>query len=245
MIKTAGRVIQEEELRAFFKCSEFLHLGGREPLEFLGRVCQGTLEEVLSRQLRDQGWDPFRDLAPIALRHLSEQNQAEHLMESQLQRQYHWVMLWMRAFFELFPMRHYLVVYGPLRPRVVVSKTPIDLQIPGILRSRKRQTLHVLSMCPYRNEHDMLTDVPSYLKLKLVQPLLEPHHRRAQAEVHLLAAGRNGYLTHRRYDTDEVSLDYLTRIQRAVRLMEHDYHFPLVPCHNDCPYKKICHPRKS
>ena len=151
--------------------------------------------------------------------------------------------LWTNDFFALFPFSTYIPVYGPLEYTVKVSRTPVRLHISGVYRTTRNQTLHVVVFSPYTDLHSMINDPTIHLKLQTLKRFVAPHSsKRAQCKVHIFGMQKNNEQLYHSLDTSEANLDVLPRIEQLVKLMESGYHYPVVPCKHQCPYKKQCHP---
>ena len=96
-------------------------------------------------------------------------------------------------FFNLFNFSTYIPVFGPIAPIIRISKTPIRLDISGLYRSKKNQTIHGISFSPYNSRHSISNDPTTLLKVKLLSPFVAEHFptRRAKVVLHNFFYGKN------------------------------------------------------
>lgn len=208
------------------------------------RVVKLTIEQLIIRSLQQDLENPVREIQAALLKAVTECNKNENLLEPQINLYLNKAVLWLKEFFELFSFSTYIPVYGPVRPTVLVSNTPIDLEISGIFRSKNKQTIHALSFIPSGDSHAMLNDAPSHLKLKILSPFVKKHLQsgRPQVAVHVFAYGKNHNLQYKSYTSNDTNINFLKMIENKVKQLEAGHHFPVVPCLYRCPFKKTCFP---
>ena len=114
-------------------------------------------------------------------------------MEQQLNRYMGTCLLWLQEFFNIFPVEKYIAISGPIRPRVVIEKTPITLRVSGIFRSNVRQTIHAIAFTPGATDHYIKNDPVTHLILKTLKPLVKQHlqSNRPQVIIHSFGYGKN------------------------------------------------------
>lgn len=240
---TAGRYLTEERLRAFTQCSEFYEFGGKATGSYGLEMVRHTIEGLTSLTIRDEARDPLAAVTKLLQRSARQQRVGDSLMDAQARDLVNKCILWTNDFFELFPFSTYIPVYGPLEYTVKVSKTPVRLHVSGVYRTIRNQTLHVVVFSPYPNLHSMINDPTIHLKLQTLKRFVAPHYtQRAQCKVHILGMQRNNELLYHSLDTSEANPDVLPRVEQLIKLMESGYHYPVVPCKHQCPYKRQCNP---
>ena len=158
----------------------------------------------------------------------------------------HTCVLWLKEFFNVFSFNTYIPVYGPLKPKIKISRTPIELNISGIYRSKKNQTLHVLTFAAHNSEHSMINDPTLHLKLSVIKPFVSEHlsSGRPQAVIHSFGYGKNDNINYHSFSSDEIDNNFIKMIELLVQQIESGYHFPVIPCNHRCKFKPICFPDK-
>jgi len=169
------------------------------------------------------------------------------MLTPQLTQYMHSCILWLREFFKILPFDKYEPVLGPIRPRVIISKTPIELYISGIFRSKKNQTVHAVCFGAHAGEHSLLNDPCAIMKLKLLEPFVKKHVQssRPQVVLHIFGFGKNNNLQYHSCSTNEIGKESYLMVEGLIKTMEMGHHFPVIPCHHKCPYKKDCFPSKN
>ena len=140
-------------------------------------------------------------------------------------------------------MEKYIPIYGPTKPRVVVSKTPIEFRVSAVLRSKKTQTLHLILFTPGATKHYMKNDPVSLLAAKAYRPFVKEHlqSKRPQVVVHCFGYGKNNNLNYYTLNSNELNEERVDRLVSLVKAMEIGYHYPVLPCLHKCKFKKDCY----
>ena len=241
---TLGKQITEDELRAYTKCSKFYYFGGKTKRPFGLKVVKDAVERLTVKSMRGLLKDPLTDVHTSMLASVAKYAQQEALMEPQIERHLSACMLWLNEFFNLFDFSTYIPVFGPIKPIIKVSNTPVKLDISGIYRSINNQTIHAISFSPYRNKHAIMNDPSLILKMKLLSPFVKEHFptKRAKIKLHVFYYGKShnlGYVTVTSKDIDE---NRYIMIENILRNMESGHNYPVIPCMYSCKYKKVCLP---
>ena len=192
--------------------------------------------------LRNPEKTSARDLQGIIVDAISRINKSDRLLEPQINRYMHLCLLWIREFFEIFPVEKYIAISGPIRPRIKVNKTLIEVRVSGIFRSTKRQTIHAIVFTSGATEHYIRNDPALHLILKVLRPLVKTHQQteRPQVVLHAFGFGKNSNLNYYTYNSNDIDHEKVEMIERLVATMESGHHFPVLPCLYKCPYKKEC-----
>lgn len=241
MIATAGKILTEQELRALFKCSRLYGFGGTVEAEVATLMAQYATEYYISAKLRAPGKDNSMVITKAVFHAAKKCQLKEIYLAGQEEELINKTVLWLDEFMTVFDESTYLPVTGPLPWRTVVGKTPIDLQISGILRTRKNQTLHALSFSPFKNAHAQVNDPATHLKLKELQEFVKKNPNRPRARMHILWANNSGGLSINNIDSKKINPEYLNVIEQRVKQAERAEYIPLVPCpHRYCKFLKKC-----
>jgi len=206
---------------------------------------KNTIERLTILHIRGKLKDPLRDLHSTLLSAITDENKTEQLLEPQLNRYMHTCLLWLKEFFNIFSFNTYIPVYGPLKPKIKISKTPMQLDISGVYRSKKNQTLHIITFATYNSEHSMINDPTLHLKLNIIKPLVKEHTSsgRPQAVIHSFGYGKNDNLNYYSLQSDKADNNFIKMIELLVKQIEDGYHFPVIPCNHRCKYKSVCFPK--
>lgn len=245
MVATGGKALSEEQLRAYFKCSQLFHFGGTAEPDLPNKMAQIAVEYYMSSRLRS----PQRDRAYLvskAVLHAAKLCELDtKYLVGQQQQLINRTTLWLDEFLQLFSPEVYYPVTGPLPWRIMVSKTAVDLRISGIFRTAKNQTLHVLSFSPYDDRQSQVNDPVLHLKSQALQEFVKNHPTRPRIMVHMLWVRSNGKLDHDFITSKSLNPQYMDAITRKVQQAERGDHIPLLPCPYQCPYKNKCYPGEN
>lgn len=242
--KTAGKLIKQNDLRAYAKCSEYYHRGGSLIENFGTRVVRGAVERLTILCLKKEVKEPLKDIEACLLASISEVNQEEQIISSQLSHYMNACMWWLKEFFDIFSFEKYEPVYGPFTPKIRVSKTAIQLHVSGLFRSKKNQTIHAVVFSSHAGKHSVLNDPTMILNLKLLEPFVKKHVQSGRPNVvlHIFAFGKNNNLQYYTCNSNDLSKSQFTMVESLVKQMEAGHHYPVVPCLHRCPFKEKCFP---
>lgn len=160
-------------------------------------------------------------------------------MEPQITRYLNVCFLWLKEFFSIFDLKNYIPIYGPLKPRVNVGKTPVEFRVSAVLRSKKTQTIHVILFTPGNTKHYVKNDPVAMLAIKTFMPMVKEHKpsNRPQVIAHCFGYGKNDNLNYYTLNSNELKED---RVERLIYAMELGHDFPVIPCLYKCKFKKEC-----
>ncbi len=240
---TAGKQITEAELRAFTKCSEFYNFGGSVPGEFRLHLLAKTTERMLGRSIENNEpyWIKFH--SSVASKVAAKLNQKAQLIDGVVEREIIRNGIDVGQVFNTLSPAIYKIVSGPVEIPYKINKTQIKLQVSGVFRSMKNETLHVLTFSPFVNEQSAANDAVNQIKAMSLQHLVRERGVRPQIRLHTFAVNDTSETHYSTLTSIEISDDQKKKINSLVMLMESGYHFPLVPCPYQCPYKSICRPK--
>jgi hypothetical protein len=246
MIKTAGRIVTETELRTYTRCSQLHYLGGTHPEEYTLMVFKYVFEALTSHSVRKDILDPLFLIQKYVQRAVIEYKLESRLEHGQVMEIKRHVNLLLSELFQVFDFKQYIPIYGPFEYRTRVAKTPITLRVSGLYRSNRNQTLHIVCFTPYENQHGALNDPTTQLKLQTLKRVVKPHaSRRPQAKLHIFGATPHKSLLYTSQDSGDINTTTLQQLTGLVRNIERGNHFPLVPCPYPCKFKRQCYPEKQ
>ena len=87
---------------------------------------------------------------------LTEINRTTNLLEPQLQHYMNSCILWLKEFFEFFPIAKYEPVLGRIQPTISIENVNIEMDISGVFRSKDNQTIHAITFAPSSSKHSVL-----------------------------------------------------------------------------------------
>lgn len=238
---TSGKVLSEARLRTYFRCSKLFQFEEEEKLNLGNSICKSSVEQLTIKALKNEIYDPLKDLQSAVIRATAETGQSELLMESQVERLMNSSVLWLREFFNLFPFSTYIPIYGPTNIKVKISKTPVVLNISGFYRSRKNATMHAITFSPYASDHSIKNDPINLLKLKVLQPYVADHWSgRPNVKLHIFNFGKENNFNYFSLDSNFPKALSYKRIKAAIEDIESNNFYPIVPCPHLCKYKSTC-----
>lgn len=168
---------------------------------------------------------------------------SHNLLEPQINYYMNHCLLWLKEFFSIFNLEKYIPIYGPTKPRVVISKTPVEFRISAVLRSKKTQTLHLLLFTPGATKHYMKNDPVALLAINTYKELVKVHEqsKRPQVIVHSFGYGKNNNLNYYTTNSNQFDAQKLDKLTRLIQSMELGLHYPVLPCLHKCKFKKDCY----
>lgn len=247
---TAGKILTSQDLRTYSYCSEQYHLLGASKPSPFDQICKHALELLLSGTLRTENKKGYGDLDKVAMKSIKRLDFKNYYEDGQVDAWYRQCVLWLNEFQTLFHPSKYIVVTGSIPWKVKISKTLVDFEISGILRTRKNQTLHAIIFNPNSSAFDKLNDPSIPALLETVGSFVEPRPSgkkqkgmRAQAQLHILGTQKSlPYLNYASVDSNEIDIDVTkNRLKGIVHAMEVGIHYPTIPCRNlSCNARQKC-----
>ena len=242
-VGTAGRIVQEDELRVYTQCSQLWHYGADPVLDPQFRISMYCYERIIAHYIRKSEWDPMALMTRFLFKAVYEYGYDRKYLEQQVQQMVRRSIIWLNDVLNMFPPDKYIPIYGPFQYRIRIGKTPIQLHVSALYRSIRNQTLHIVCLTPYKTRHAALNDPTIHLKLQTLKRVVKQHNSgRAQAKVHLFGLGAESNLLYFSLDTESVDKQQLALVEGLVSVMESGIHYPVVPCLAACPFKKKCTP---
>ena len=146
-----------------------------------------------------------------------------------------------------FPPDKYVLVSPAYPFRIKVAKTPVDLTVSAVFRTKNQQTIHYIDFTPWGSSHDIYWDPIMHLKLFHMKHFLKKHSSRkhlAIAHVYSMSKWNNSIDIHKNLITDSAIDDnLLQKIKSIIQTMETGYHYPKMPCNDtSCAFRRQCKP---
>lgn len=244
--KTAGQFVTERELRTYTKCSQLHFYGGGLATPPITSLTKYVFEALTSNSLRKEIQDPLFLMQKHIIRGCRELDFHNQYLEDQVRDFKHRTTLVLTNIFEIFSFQTYIPVFGPFQYQVKVHKTPVTLELSGIYRTTKNQTLHLVTFSPYQLSHAITNDPTTQLKIQTLRHMVKEHASgRPQTKLHIfgVTATDNQLLYHSK-NSEELAPSTLYQTEQLVKQLETGVHYPLVPCPHHCPFKQKCYPEK-
>ena len=240
---TAGKVISEKELRAFNRCSEFYSFGGKyEPSDSLS-ILQGTVERMVIASIEEQIDAPSLSFSKYMLQTIKFLKLKDKYIESDLETLYRQSSITIHNFWKSFNTNKLIPITGPFPVSIRVLRTPIEIRVNSIFRRKQNKEIVAIMFSPYETEHGMKNDPIPYLTLQALSNFGTEHFARSSLTVISFGIRPNGNILISTITDNDYSKNHWDKINLTVRAMEAGYHFPILPCNYNCPYKNICYPR--
>ena len=240
---TAGRVLSEEELRGFVHCAAYFWFGGKWKPNYQTQITQYAFEKMIAVWLRKDIDNPIDLISKFIAEKTAKIHVQEHMLPQKSKDYQRWATLASHEILNIFDVSNYLPIYGPVRYRVRLSKTPVELSLSGVLRSYKNQTLHVLDFSPYHDPHAIKNDVVLHLKLSLLQQLVKPNAtRKEDVRIHSFSVTKSGKVYYNPLSSSDIDQTQINHAGQLAQVMELGFKHPSLPCNFNCPYRSRCQP---
>ena len=240
---TAGKILSEEQLRAFLKCSELYHFGGTFSHTPKLAVTKYAYEKLVTSLIRKPEIDIAKTMVQGINEGIRKNKELEDYRDQDIEQIRRGAILTLNEVLRAFPIDNYIPICGPVPCRINISKTPIVLNISAVFRSRNNQSIHFVDFAPYSNTHDLAWDIPTHIKIKYLSTFVPAHSsRKADAVGHIFGLTDRADLSHTIIEDKTLNPKFYERAVRVVKLIEAGYHMPVLPCAFACPYKKSCKP---
>ena len=233
-------LLTEEKIRSFVMCPRFVSFGGTNVFPDSTNLLRLSTEKAISDCLRKNRLDPDMRYMKALIKSTQELGLKDKYSEGQLLVMQTAVARSLGELFSAFGANKYLPVFGPTPWKVRISKSAVQMQISGILRSVDNQTLHIIDFTPYQEMHGIRNDPIIYLKAKTIMQFVKPWFNRSQCVIHTFGLGETYNLIYHSLDSENIKDTELNRIKVLVQGLEIGLDFPTLPCKVKCPFKSKC-----
>lgn len=234
-----GRVLTEDNLRAFGHCPRYFSFGGNAPIPGSIALLKLTTEKVISNAVRSDKLDPMNRHMKCLLQASKELKLKDTFLESQVKEMEAHVGIALGEVFNAFSAHKFLPVFGPAPWKVKISKSVIQLETSGILRSSDK-TLHFIEFSPFQTIHGFRNDPILHLKIDSVRGFCSTIFKEKKIVIHAFGLNEKYKLLYNKVETATTSQIPLQRIERQIKAMEIGYDSPVLPCAFQCPFKHQC-----
>jgi hypothetical protein len=249
--------IEESELRAYIKCSEFHHKGGNLTASKKLQYVENLYNRLVQDLLKDINFD-YKQSLYFHSRYLEtkllKQNK-NNIIE--IQEDIRHAVLAVNQVLEILNPSIYIPIFGPFDYFVNISHSSLRLNINslqlvsprvwGTQKVSRAKTLHAISFVPYNTIRDMESDLISLLKVQTLGANTPLSTTSTEAKLHLFSTNNSNEdvaYTSLQYDKSMEKRTWLEFLEQPVKLLETKYHFPLTPCAHSCEFKPICFPAR-
>lgn len=239
---TAGMILTGEQLQAYTRCSEYYSRGGSIELEPPQALCKLTFEYMISSSIRKPIEDPVGSLSYFVNKCIKRLDLRNTYLTGQVNEWERATVLWSFEFFKLFPPDKYFPLTGPIKWRVKVSKTPVDISVSAIFITKKNQTLHAVYFSPYYQPHSQINDPVPHLIMKTLSNVLPKKYRKEDVRIHIVTLSDKKEFVYNTLTEGQTSPAFLNKIEMLVKQIESGLHYPIIPCPYACQFKSKCFP---
>ena len=128
---------------------------------------------------------------------------------------------------------------------MVISHTPIDLHISGVLRRISNKELIFPIFSPYNSYHSQEIDPIVHMQLSIIKQFGTKHWARPTVTAKIIHIPEETDTTVISVSDTSYDDTHLKQIESLVRTIEMGHHYPIAPCPYRCPYKLKCFPGKK
>lgn len=247
-------LIEENDLRAFIKCSEYYYLGGTQEVppktEYMQFLYRRLILDLLQNPATDYKQSLFLHSKKLEYS-LKRKNKFNFETEKAIQH----AILAVHDMLEILIPDTYIPSFGPFEYLVEFKKDHLKLSVDSLLLVNpkkasskylsKSRTLHAVSIVPFTTLKDMESDIVSIIKMQTLGNHTPLNTKSIGAKLHLFGAGPGVdslFYTVLEYKNDADSKEWLNYLEAPVKLFSSGYHYPVVPCQYACPFKTQCRP---
>lgn len=242
---TIGKVLQESELRAFTKCSQFFYYGGLIEETKVQSIVRKTVEYMISYSLKEDIINPALSFKKALRRIWVAERIDDKYSPYEVQEILRACTYALNSIWKILDPNEYYPIIGALSHRMKISKTPLDLHICGLLRRKRNKELILPFFTPYHSFHSAETDPILHLQVQLISQIGVKHWARPTATAIMLYIADSGELTTFEITDTSYNGSQLTAIESMMKALESGYHYPITPCLNRCPFKLNCFPGRK
>mgnify|MGYP001578198891 CR=1 FL=1 len=242
---TIGRVLSQEELRAFIKCSQFFYYGGLVQETSVQAVVRKTTEYMLAYSLKEDLTNPALGFATALRRIFVGENLEARFSDTECNEILRACTKALHGVWRELDPEVYFPVAPALDYRFKVSCTPIDIHLSGLLRRKQNKELVIPLFTPYASNHSAENDPILHMQLNLVKQFGTKHWQRPTVTAKTMYISDSGDLQVCNIGDTSYNGDEFRMIEQVVKCLESGYHFPIVPCTGRCPFKLNCFPGRK
>jgi hypothetical protein len=151
--------------------------------------------------------------------------------------------------FQLMNPKVYIPLFGPFEYPVNISKSVIHLNVSSLLavnqnHDKQGHIYHAVTFSPYSNERDMENDLIQQMKLFTLS-LSNPFRTlvdKPRIKLHIFSTSKDNTVNYSslEYRPSTNRNTWAKYIEQVIKNIEAQYHYPVIPCNYQCPYKSNC-----
>jgi hypothetical protein len=237
---TAGTVLTEARLRAYTKCSQFYFYGGETQLPDKIAVLEQAYARSILELIQKPDSDPTQVIAKMVIKTIRDMNLRSKYLEAEIPNITRSSVLLLHEVLKKIPPSKYLPVYSVFEYRTKVSKTPIDIKVSALLRSRENRTIHIVVFSPYKDVPSIKADPTHLLHLTTLAQLANKDSSLEHPSIlHIFGLTQDNEFLYVEYKHNQIP-EQRDRVKSLIQSIEQGHHYPLVPCTLKCKYKLTC-----
>jgi len=240
---TAGKILDEEEVRAFQKCNQLYAFGGSVEYRLNTSLLKTSVEMMIVDALKKPIDNPLRSYPKYMNRALVKHKVHDDYLVGQVQDIMTTMSYRLNDFWEMFSPKNFIPIVGPRHFRSVVSKTAIDVYISCVFMQERNKTLHILDFTPYSSEHAQVNDVMLPIKMKAIKAFAKKDKRITPVRIHSIGLTEGDVFLYRSLAHKDLEENLIGRSEKLIKGIEIGMDNPSIPCKfYKCPYRNKCNP---
>ena len=248
-IPTNGRKITESELRAFFTCSEFHHLGGADYTKknIIATIVEQTFVSMALQAMEAGLTNPHKDFGRYLDETLKKHSYKlrQIYLDTEIQSIKRRAAYGLHHVWQTLGLRGISVVSGPMQFTVKVADSAVKLQPSAILSKDGGRRLMPVFFTPEKGVQSIKNDPVGIIACLTFKQKRRFYKYKGGVDAMVFAmsdepqASFNQVGSHHQIQYRD-ALQKVSLIENAVKAMENELHWPISPCTRNCPFKSRC-----
>jgi hypothetical protein len=242
------KILTEEKIRAYMKCSELYSFGGDVELPLKTMMFEYVYIKSILDNLKYRDEFDFNFSLNVNMLIGAKALGLQEIDPGFREEITRHTALYMHELYTILRPKIYMPSFGPFEYRVNISKSVVKLNAASLLATSDHheggRVYHAVTFSPYSSARDMTNDAVQRIKL-LTLSMSNPFKTikdKPRVKLHIFSSSGTKDLNYAslEYNPSTDNKLWASYVEQPIKLIESDYHYPLVPCIHKCPYKNIC-----
>lgn len=246
-IKTAGKILTEEDIENYMFCGKLYSFGGERPKSIRLEILQDAYEALVLARLKKPQAKHLKIFPRLAQRSTYKIAKKYHLHESDIRILQNESILFLAEIVKTFPLDLYEPIIAKLPFKIKINKSLIEFNVSGAFRTKRSKTIHYVTFSHNNSSHSQRWNLFNHLKSSYLEQFLTYHNRRVNETVgHVFSISQNletFKLNHYRYESSNINKKSHKYLKQIVSQLELGHATPRIPCSNmSCAFRSQCYP---
>lgn len=244
--KLRGRQINEEELRAYQKCSEYmmrfnLKESLPENVELIKHAYTVSIGNYIRKYIHQEDQDStVAKVISHAINYsILKMKLNDKYLESELSELKTRTLLALNTIYQELPLNQYVPLYAGFPLNFAFNRQALQFSVSSLMKHKRFRQLHYVDFINTSHHHASEWDASTIVKLNYLEKLWPEKVDEVKAHVYWFAT--SGEHKHYIYSSRDKTKEDLKFAARVIESMKQKIHYPIYGCtYAGCPARRQC-----